>query len=64
MDNNETTFEDMPLSCCDCGQSFVWTAGQRRFYAERELSQPKRCSTCRQIKRTEWATRDAERVER
>jgi len=35
------TFQDRTLSCVDCGESFVWTAGEQGFYASKQLSQPR-----------------------
>lgn len=38
---------DRTLTCRDCGQSFVFTAGEQSFYAERGYSEPLRCPSCR-----------------
>ena len=38
---------DRTLTCRDCGQEFVFTAGERAFYEERGYSQPQRCASCR-----------------
>jgi CxxC-x17-CxxC domain-containing protein len=39
---------DMSLQCRECGATFVWTAGEQAFYAEKGLqNQPARCPTCR-----------------
>lgn len=40
------TFQDRTLSCVDCGESFVWTAGNQAFYRSKSLSQPRRCPSC------------------
>ena len=41
-------FEDRTLTCSDCGRSFVWTAAQQEFYAQKGFSnEPKRCPDCR-----------------
>ncbi len=43
--------EDKPLSCIDCGQSFVWSAGEQAFFRDKQLSNPpKRCKGCKQAK--------------
>lgn len=39
------------LICCDCNQSFAFAPGEQRFYAEKELSTPKRCPRCREWRR-------------
>ena len=41
-------FEDKTLVCQDCGNEFVFTAGERAFYKEKGLdNEPKRCKECR-----------------
>ncbi len=39
---------DNLLTCSDCGQEFVFTAGEQQFFQERGYSQPRRCKPCRQ----------------
>lgn len=38
---------DRTLTCRDCGQTFVFTAGEQAFYSERGYSEPLRCPSCR-----------------
>ncbi len=40
-------YADKNLTCADCGQSFLFTASEQDFYAQRGFSEPKRCSSCR-----------------
>jgi len=41
-------FEDKTLVCKDCGQEFVFTAGEQEFYAEKGFqNEPMRCKECR-----------------
>lgn len=41
--------EDKTLKCKDCGQDFVFTAGEQEFYAEKGFAnEPTRCQPCRQ----------------
>ena len=41
-------FEDKTLVCQDCGNEFVFTAGEQEFYKEKGLdNEPKRCKECR-----------------
>ena len=41
-------FEDKALVCQDCGNEFVFTAGEQEFYKEKGLdNEPKRCKECR-----------------
>lgn len=40
---------DRAIACSDCGQEFVWTAGEQEFYREKGFANPpKRCKDCRQ----------------
>ena len=42
------SFSDITLTCKDCGNPFVFTAGEQEFYAQRGFTEsPKRCATCR-----------------
>jgi len=41
-------FEDKTLICKDCGNEFVFTAGEQEFYAEKGFqNEPMRCKECR-----------------
>jgi CxxC-x17-CxxC domain-containing protein len=49
-------FQDRTLNCRDCGQPFVFTAGEQGFYIEKGLMNlPQRCPTCRANRRTRGA---------
>lgn len=39
--------QDKVLTCRDCGEEFVFTAGEQEFYAEKGFSEPTRCGGCR-----------------
>ncbi|MBX6341154.1 MAG: zinc-ribbon domain containing protein [Thermomicrobiaceae bacterium] len=42
------SFADKTLTCRDCGETFVFTAGEQAFYAEKGFAnQPSRCPDCR-----------------
>lgn len=46
------SFQDKTLTCRDCGQQFIWTAGEQEFYASRGLQNPpSRCPSCRAARR-------------
>lgn len=48
----ETTYEDMTLTCKDCGAEFAFTAGEQQFYAEKGFdNQPARCPDCRRARK-------------
>jgi len=44
--------EDRVLKCRDCGEEFVFTAGEQTFYKERGFQhEPTRCRRCRDEKK-------------
>src|SRR5256885_13447869 len=45
---SQMSFSDITLTCKDCGNPFVFTAGEQEFYQQRGLmNQPGRCTDCR-----------------
>jgi CxxC-x17-CxxC domain-containing protein len=45
---DEMSFEDKNLTCRDCGEAFVFTAGEQEFYQEKGFTnEPTRCPNCR-----------------
>jgi CxxC-x17-CxxC domain-containing protein len=45
-------FQDRQLTCQDCGQPFVFTAGEQEFYSRKGFKEePKRCKPCREARR-------------
>lgn len=44
---------DRTLTCRDCGNEFTFTAGEQDFYTSRGFSEPQRCPTCRQQRKTQ-----------
>lgn len=48
----ETSYEDITLTCKDCGSEFVFTSGEQQFYAEKGFkNQPVRCPACRKARK-------------
>jgi len=46
------SFTDKSLVCKDCGNSFVFTAGEQQFFQSRGLlHEPARCPSCRALRR-------------
>ena len=39
---------DVKIKCQECGEEFVFTANEQRFYEEKGFIPPKRCRLCRQ----------------
>ena len=48
-------YRDRVLKCIECGQEFVFTAGEQLFYADKGFkNEPKRCKNCK-VKRSHSA---------
>ena len=49
-------YQDITLKCKDCGNDFVFTAGEQEFYAEKGFqNQPQRCKSCRVARKNNGA---------
>ena len=45
-------FQDKTLICKECGNEFVFTAGEQEFYAEKGFEkEPLRCKACRDARK-------------
>src|SRR5258705_10682661 len=52
LEDDPVSFQDKTLTCKDCGQEFIWTAGEQEFYASRGLQNaPSRCPADRAARR-------------
>src|ERR1700704_1281650 len=41
-------FQDRNLKCVDCGNDFVFTAGEQLFFHDKQFkNEPKRCKNCK-----------------
>jgi CxxC-x17-CxxC domain-containing protein len=41
-------FQDKILKCIDCGEDFVFTAGEQLFFHDKQFkNEPKRCKACK-----------------
>lgn len=41
-------FQDKVIKCVDCGQDFVFTAGEQLFFHDKQFkNEPKRCKGCK-----------------
>lgn len=45
--------QDKTLTCVDCQQEFAFTASEQQFYADRQFSEPRRCPSCRAIRKAQ-----------
>ena len=45
-------YEDKTLVCKECGNEFIFTAGEQEFYAEKGfVNEPQRCKACRDARK-------------
>jgi CxxC-x17-CxxC domain-containing protein len=44
------------LTCRDCGNTFIFTAGEQEFFSMKGFSEPTRCPNCRQARKRERIT--------
>ena len=48
------SYQDKTLTCRDCGQEFVWTAGEQEYYAQKGFAnEPRRCPDCRRARKSQ-----------
>ncbi|HEY8489880.1 MAG TPA: zinc-ribbon domain containing protein [Dehalococcoidia bacterium] len=46
------SYQDKTLTCVECGNTFVFTAGEQEFHASKGFTnEPKRCPDCRAARR-------------
>ena len=47
-------YKDKVIKCTDCGEEFIFTAGEQAFYDEKGFNnEPKRCKQCREKRKQE-----------
>lgn len=42
---------DQELECVDCRAKFLFSAGEQKFFTERQFTAPRRCKECRQARK-------------
>ena len=42
--------KDIKIKCCDCGNEFIFSINEQKFYEEQGFVPPKRCKACRNAK--------------
>ncbi|MCX7923698.1 MAG: zinc-ribbon domain containing protein [Clostridia bacterium] len=48
-------FQDKTLVCKDCGNDFIFTAGEQEFYSTKGFqNDPSRCKSCRDAKKSQF----------
>ncbi|MBK7708900.1 MAG: zinc-ribbon domain containing protein [Acidobacteria bacterium] len=49
--DESSEFQDTEIRCIDCGENFVWSAGEQLFFRDKNLrNPPKRCKDCKKAK--------------
>lgn len=57
-------FLDKTLTCRDCSNPFIWTAGEQQFFREKELINiPARCAKCRSARKAKLGLSDRAQTE-
>lgn len=57
-------FEDRQLTCIDCSQPFIFTAGEQDFYDKKGFKEePKRCKPCRDARKNKRQAGGYERMQ-
>lgn len=46
-ERRENTFEDKKLVCKKCGEEWIWTASEQKFFKEKGFFKPSMCKKCR-----------------
>ena len=47
--------QDRYLTCSDCGKEFLFTADEQAYFLKKELHLPKRCATCRTLRKLKFS---------
>src|SRR5215210_516670 len=48
------SYADKPLTCRDCGTSFLFTTGEQEFFAQKGFTnEPSRCPECRATRKSQ-----------
>jgi len=51
------SYQDRNLTCVECGQSFIFSADDQAYHAEKGYTnEPKRCTSCRDARRANRST--------
>ncbi len=51
MEAKNLEFKDKTILCVECGDQFIFTAGEQSYYYQKGLAVPKRCHSCRMYRR-------------
>ena len=66
--DNEEELADLYIDCMDCEHGFTWTIGEQKYLKDllakgiiKIIVEPRRCRSCKQIKKREQFQREFER---
>lgn len=45
--------KEKKIICKRCGEEFLFTVGEQKWYEDHNLNEPKNCSNCRKIRHEE-----------
>lgn len=48
---NKIVYKIKNVICKECGNYFIIDIGEQKFYASKELQEPKRCLSCRVLRK-------------
>lgn len=51
-------YQDQELTCRDCKRGFSFTAGEQKFFSERQFTPPVRCKQCRDTRKASAPPRE------
>lgn len=51
MEKEQEKAKDIYLKCIECGNDFIFEAGEREYYKRKGLYLPKRCPACRMARK-------------
>ena len=51
MQDNTIHYNNKVIICIECKNKFIFTEGEQKYYLEQRLSEPKRCPSCRQLRK-------------
>jgi len=57
----DIVFKDKIIRCCDCGESFKFSAGEQAYYYQRGLRETRRCPSCRELRKRAVLPREVQR---
>jgi hypothetical protein len=51
-------FQDKFITCCECQDEFLFSAGEQAYFTSKGLNEPKRCKACRQYRKVTLIVQD------